>query len=65
MKVAILFLGLALFFAGAAFQKSIIGTIWDRPDGGAASLILSCYFLGVGIRLVSRFQQQKISNQRP
>jgi len=49
-KRAAVYLGVGIFFAGAAFQEGITGTPLNHPDGGRGSLFLAVYLVAMGCK---------------
>lgn len=58
IKAGIIFLGASIFFAGAAFQETIQGTSWDRPDGGYGSMVLAIYLFVTAYGLITKARRQ-------
>lgn len=49
-KRAAVYFGIGIFFAGAAFQESIMGTVFNHPDGGRGSLFFAVYLVAMGCK---------------
>lgn len=59
MTAGIVLLGIAIFFAGAAFQEAIMGTDWNYPDGGARSLFYAVVAFVIAYRIIMTVRREK------
>lgn len=60
MKAGIFWLGVSIFFAGAAFQEAITGTWINEPDGGMRSITMSVFaFLASYVLITGAKRRQR------